>query len=152
MDILIHPWNESVEILKWILLINFYKMKKSTIILLASARKESDTLHIVDEIFSTNKTTCIDLLDKKIKKVAICGGSGSFLIKDAIAAKADIFISGDIKYHDFFLPEGKILVADAGHFETEQFTCGLIRDILINNFPNFAVHLSERSKNPIHYL
>lgn len=89
---------------------------------------------------------------RTIQKVALCGGSGAGLIKTAIAAGADIYITADVKYHDFFLAENKIIIADAGHFETEQFTCELIRDILINKFHNFAAHLSERIKNPIHYL
>ena len=92
------------------------------------------------------------LIGKKIKIVAICGGSGSFLIKDAIAAKADIFITGDIKYHDFFEAENKIIIADIGHFESEQFTKELLYTIITKKFPNFAVLISEKDTNPVHYL
>lgn len=92
------------------------------------------------------------ILDKPIRRVAICGGSGSFLIHDAIAAKADIFITGDIKYHDFFEAEGKIIITDIGHFESEQFTKELLYTIITKKFPNFAVLISERNTNPIHYL
>jgi len=91
-------------------------------------------------------------LNKVIKKVALCGGSGSFLLKQAIRKKADIFISSDFKYHEFFDAENKILIADAGHFETEQFTKELIFDILTKKFNNFACFLSKVHTNPINYL
>ncbi len=92
------------------------------------------------------------LLNKPIKKVALCGGSGSFLLKHAIKQKADIYISSDFKYHEFFDADNKILIADAGHFETEQFTKELIYDILIKKFNNFACFLSKVNTNPINYL
>ncbi len=89
---------------------------------------------------------------KSIKKVAVCGGSGSFLIGNAIAAGADIFITGDFKYHQFFDAEGKIIIADIGHFESEQYTIELIGDWLREKFPTFAVHLTEINTNPINYI
>ena len=92
------------------------------------------------------------LLDKPVKKVALCGGSGSFLLKHAIRQKADIYISSDFKYHEFFDADNKILIADAGHFETEQFTKDLIFDILTKKFNNFACFLSKVNTNPINYL
>lgn len=92
------------------------------------------------------------LLNKSIKKVALCGGSGSFLLKQAIKQKADIYISSDFKYHEFFDADNKILIADAGHFETEQFTKELIFDILTKKFNNFACFLSKVHTNPINYL
>lgn len=92
------------------------------------------------------------LSGKPIKKVAICGGSGSFLIQDAILAKADIFVTADVKYHDFFEAENKIIIADIGHFESEQFTKELIYTIITKKIPNFAVLISEKNTNPIHYL
>ncbi|MCP4552938.1 MAG: Nif3-like dinuclear metal center hexameric protein [Bacteroidetes bacterium] len=91
------------------------------------------------------------LLNKPIKKVAVCGGSGSFLISVAKAREADIFISGDIKYHDFFEAHNKLLIADIGHYESEQFTKELIHTILIKKFPNFALRISEINTNPIQY-
>jgi len=93
-----------------------------------------------------------NLLNKPVKKVALCGGSGSFLLKNAIRQKADIFISSDFKYHEFFDADNKILIADAGHFETEQFTKELIFDILTKKFNNFACFLSKVNTNPINYL
>ncbi len=92
------------------------------------------------------------LLQKKIQKIAICGGSGSFLIGAAKAAGADIFISGDIKYHEFFEAENQMLIADIGHYESEQFTKQLLVDYLSKKFPNFAVRISERNTNVVNYL
>ncbi len=89
---------------------------------------------------------------KKISKVAVCGGSGSFLIRDAMAAGADAFVTGDMKYHQFFEPEGRMLIADAGHFETEQFTKELIYSILNEKFPTFAHRISQINTNAVHYL
>lgn len=93
-----------------------------------------------------------DLLNKKVKRVAVCGGSGSFLLFDAIAAKADVFITADFKYHQFFDAENKIVIADIGHYESEQFTKQLLYDILSKKFANFALSLSEINTNPINYL
>ncbi len=92
------------------------------------------------------------LLNKHIQKVAVCGGAGSFLLKQAIAAGADIFISADFKYHEFFDAEGLIVVADIGHWESEQFTVGLLIDILQAKFPTFAVLKSVIKTNPVNYF
>ena len=92
------------------------------------------------------------LLDKPIKKVAVLGGSGAFAINAAIAKNADIFISADLKYHDYYKAEGKIILADIGHFESEQFTKNLLVEILTKKFTNFAIVLSNRITNPIYYL
>ncbi|MEW6468247.1 MAG: Nif3-like dinuclear metal center hexameric protein [Bacteroidota bacterium] len=92
------------------------------------------------------------LLGKKIRKVAVCGGAGSFLLKDAIASGADAYVSADFKYHEFFDADKRILVADIGHYESEQFTGALFYDLLKEKFPTFAVHLSKTNTNPINYL
>jgi dinuclear metal center YbgI/SA1388 family protein len=92
------------------------------------------------------------LLNKSIKKVAVLGGSGSFAIENALQAGADIYITSDIKYHEFFKAENKLLIADIGHYESEQFTKNLLVDILTKKFPNFAIILSEKNTNPIHYI
>ncbi|MBK6263814.1 Nif3-like dinuclear metal center hexameric protein [Marivirga sp. S37H4] len=91
------------------------------------------------------------LLNKKIKTVAVCGGSGSFLIKEAIAKKADVYISADIKYHEYFDADSKVLIADIGHYESEIFTNELFYEILRENFANIALHLGETVTNPIKY-
>ena len=90
-------------------------------------------------------------IGKKIKKVAVLAGSGSFAITKAKSANADAFITADLKYHDFFQAENKILLIDAGHYETEQFTKKLIHDNLIKKLPNFAIALSESITNPVNY-
>ncbi|TAF82937.1 MAG: Nif3-like dinuclear metal center hexameric protein [Sphingobacteriales bacterium] len=92
------------------------------------------------------------LLGKKIKTVALCGGSGSFLLGNAVGAGADIFISADFKYHEFFDADNKILIADIGHYESEQFTQELLIEIITKKFPTFAIRLTENNTNPIKYL
>ena len=84
--------------------------------------------------------------------MAVLGGSGSFAIEAAKKAGADVFISADFKYHDFFKAENSILLADIGHYESEQFTKNLIIDFLTKKITNFAIILSERRTNPIYYL
>ena len=84
--------------------------------------------------------------------MAVCGGSGSFLLKDAIKSGADAFVTADFKYHQFFDAEGKILVADIGHYESEQFTKELIYNDLKRKFTTFALRLSELNTNPINYF
>ena len=86
-----------------------------------------------------------------IQKVAVLGGSGSFAIEAAKKAKADAFITSDLKYHQFFSAEGKILLMDIGHYESEQFTKSLLADYLKKKIPNFAISLSEVITNPINY-
>jgi len=88
----------------------------------------------------------------KIKKVALCGGSGFFLLNAAKAAGADVFITSDVKYHEFFDAEDKILLADMGHFESEQFTVDLLIDELKKNFTTFAVLKGNTNTNPVKYL
>ena len=92
------------------------------------------------------------LLGRNVSRIAICGGSGSFLLEDAIRNKADAFVTADFKYHQFFDAEGKIVIADIGHYESEQFTTEIIIDYLNRNFSTFAVHLAETGTNPISYL
>jgi dinuclear metal center YbgI/SA1388 family protein len=92
------------------------------------------------------------LLNKKIERVAVLGGSGAFAIKAAKAAGADIFITADVKYHQFYEAEDKLIIADIGHYETEQFTKNLLVDYLTKKIPNFAIRLSESKTNPIKYL
>lgn len=86
-----------------------------------------------------------------IKRVAVCGGSGGFLLKDAIRSGADVFVTADYKYHEFFDADGKILIADVGHFESEQFTQELLLEIIQKKFPTFAVRLTGIDTNPINY-
>jgi dinuclear metal center YbgI/SA1388 family protein len=92
------------------------------------------------------------LLDRPVKKVAVCGGSGSFLLSKAIQAKSDVFITADFKYHEFFDAENAITIADIGHYESEIFTKDLLKEVLIRNFPTFAINFSKTVTNPISYF
>ena len=92
------------------------------------------------------------LSGKMVQKIAICGGSGSFLLKEAISAGADFFITADFKYHQFFDAENRIVIADIGHYESEQYTPELLKEILNKKFANFAFFLSNLSTNPVKYF
>ncbi len=92
-----------------------------------------------------------DFLNKKISRVAVLGGSGAFAISHAKQAGADILITSDIKYHEFYQAEGQLIIADIGHYETEQFTKNLLVEYLTKKLPNFAISLSESITNPIKY-
>ncbi|MHA4843471.1 Nif3-like dinuclear metal center hexameric protein [Flavitalea antarctica] len=90
--------------------------------------------------------------DKAVNVVALCGGSGSFLINKALAAKADVYLTGDIKYHEFFDANDRMMICDIGHFESEQYTIDLLYDILREKFTNFAVLKTKVKTNPVHYF
>jgi len=109
-------------------------------------------LQKVKETFHCSVIKHTQLLGKPIRKVAVCGGSGSSYLSKAIAQKADVFISGDFKYHQFFDAEQQIIIADIGHFESEQFTKEVFYELLTKKFPKFAVHLSALNTNPVSYL
>ena len=91
------------------------------------------------------------ILDKKIQKIAVCGGSGGFLLPHAIRNGADIFITSDYKYHEFFDADGKIIIADIGHYESEQYTIELLHGLITKKFSNFASHCTKISTNPVFY-
>lgn len=91
------------------------------------------------------------LLNKPIERIAVCGGAGGFLLQEAKRSGADIFVTADYKYHEFFDAEDQIVIADVGHFESEQFTQELLLDIITKKFVNFAVLLTEIDTNPIKY-
>ncbi len=92
------------------------------------------------------------LLGRPIKTVALCGGAGSFLLPAAIARRADVYITGDFKYHEFFDADGHLVVADIGHFESEQFTIDLLHEIISEKFTTFAPLKTGVNTNPVHYL
>lgn len=91
------------------------------------------------------------LLNKKIEKVSICGGSGSFLLSAAKQVNADVFITADFKYHEFFEADGDIMIIDIGHYESERFTINLLYELITKNFSNFAAHCTKVNTNPIKY-
>lgn len=113
---------------------------------------ETDFLAYVKERMETPCVRHTKLIGLPIKKVALCGGSGSFLIHAAIEAGADAYITGDVKYHEFFDADGKLVLLDIGHFESEQFTVPLLAQIITRKFRNFAAYCTERITNPVHYF
>ena len=119
---------------------------------LKNPMSENDFLRLVQERMDASGIRHSKLLNKNIEKVAVLGGSGAYAIKAAKAAGADIFITADVKYHQFYEAEAKLVIADIGHFETEQFTKNLLVDYLTKKIPNFAIRLSDSKTNPIKYL
>jgi dinuclear metal center YbgI/SA1388 family protein len=119
---------------------------------LEHAMSEADFLQFVKYKMNASVIRHTNLRGKSVKNVAVCGGSGSFLLKHAIATGADVFITADFKYHEFFDAEEKIVIADIGHFESEQFTQNLLVEFITKKFTNFAVRLTEVNTNPIKYL
>jgi len=113
---------------------------------------EYDFLNALKTVFNTGCVKYSSLLDRPVKKVALCGGSGSFLLSKAIASGADVFVTADLKYNHYFDAEGKLIIADIGHYESEQFTKELFYELLMKKFPKFALRLSEVNTNPINYL
>ncbi len=123
--------------------------------MLGELEEEADAesyLRKVKEQMKAGVVRYTPLHKKKVKKIAVCGGSGSFLLNHAISAGADVFITSDFKYHQFFDAENKIIIADIGHYESEQFTKQLLLDVLREKFPTFALVLTEVNTNPINYL
>ena len=118
---------------------------------LAEPMAEATFLAHVKDAMQAGVVRHTKFLGKPISRVAICGGSGSFLLQDAIMAGADVFVTADFKYHQFFDAEEKIVIADIGHFESEQFTVDLLCEIISDYFPNFAPNSSKRASNPINY-
>ena len=124
---------------------------------------ETDTLHadgiaaddlvlMLRERFQAECVQCIQLLRRPIRKVALCGGAGSFLLDAAIAAGADAFITGEMHYHEFFGHEQEIQICVIGHYQSEQFTSEIFRSIITEKCPGVKCEISEINTNPIIYL
>ncbi len=109
-------------------------------------------LNFVKKTFQCGTVRYTQPVKSMVKTVAVCGGSGSFLLRDAIRAKADVFITGDFKYHEFFDAENHLVIADIGHFESEQYTSEWLVAQMKKKFTNFAVRLTSVNTNPINYL
>jgi len=120
--------------------------------LLKEPMGEEPFMGLLKERFNASIIRHSRLLGKPVMKVAVCGGGGSFLLGRARAVGADVFVTADMKYHQFSEAEGEIVVMDIGHFESEQFTRGLFYDLLIKKFPKFAIRLSGSEENPIKYF
>lgn len=147
----VHPYDEVAY--------DIYKLENTSSStgagIIGELEVESDELEFLKNLKEIVGTGCIkhtNLRNKEIRKVAICGGSGAFLIKQAKQSKADIYITGDIKYHEFFDAESKMIIADIGHYESEFFIKELLISYIKEKFPTFAVQNSEIRTNPINYL
>ena len=114
--------------------------------------EETDFLQLVANTLCTPCLRHSALTGRKIQKVALCGGSGSSFFADALRQNADAYLTADVKYHDFFLPEGNTLLVDGGHFETEQFTKELIYEVITKKIPNFAAEIAETRTNAVFYF
>ncbi len=119
---------------------------------LESTVDEKTFLDSLKEVFSTGVIRHSKLLGKKVQRVAVCGGSGSFLIQKAIKSGVQFLVTGDMKYHQFFDAEDKIVIADIGHYESEKFTTEIFYDLITKKFPKFAVRFSDTNTNPINYF
>jgi len=113
---------------------------------------EKELLGSLQSIFNCKAIKHTSFLNKPVNKIAVCGGAGFFLLANAIDSKADVYITSDIKYHEFFDADKRILLADIGHYESEQFTIELLTDFLQRKFSNFAVQKTENITNPVHYF
>ena len=131
---------------------NFHEVGSGMIGSLDEEMDAIDFLNSVKEKLKIKVIRHTALINKKIKRVAVCGGAGSFLLPNAIMAGADVFITADFKYHEFFDADEKIIVADVGHYESEQFTQELLFNLITKKFPSFVLLLTEQNTNPINYL
>lgn len=113
--------------------------------------EESAFLQYLKEKMDLKVVKHTALLGKPIENVAVCGGSGSFLLQRAIEQNADVFVTSDFKYHEFFDAENKIIIADIGHYESERFTFEYLKSLIIQNFSIFAVHSTSVNTNPVLY-
>lgn len=120
--------------------------------ILPEAMDESAFLHRVKNALRANCVRHTALRGRAIHRVAVCGGSGSFLLQEALRAGADAFVTADFKYHEFFDAEGRLVIADIGHYESEQFTIELLFELIREKFPTFALHCTELNTNPVFYL
>ena len=145
-----HPYEEvAYDVIK---LENYYQAVGAGVIgELKDPLPEEQFLRLLKQKFNVPLIRHTPLCGKPVKRVAMCGGAGSFLISKALAAGADFYITADVKYHEFFDANGKTVIADIGHYESEQFTIDLLHQILAEKFPTFAVLKSGTVTNPVNY-
>lgn len=147
----VHPYEEpAYDVIN---LANKYQGVGSGIVgELPSTTTETEFLYHLKKLFNLSVIRHTTLLNKQVKRVALCGGAGSFLISSALEAGADIFVTADLKYHEFFDANGRMVIADIGHYESEQFTMDLLVEILEQKFLNFAVLKTKVQTNPVKYF
>lgn len=166
IEVIFEKWNQSA-ILKALFESHPYEEAAYDIIPLSNAHAEFGAgmigeleyptdvdyfLEVLAEQFNTNGIRHTAKNNTPVKRIAVCGGSGSFLLKAAKSAKADVFVTADFKYHQFFEAENEILIADIGHYESEQFTSEILYDVIAKKIPNFAGSISQVNTNPIKYF
>ena len=147
----VHPYEEPVY--DFYALENTWKQAGSGVV--GELLCEEDELFFLQRVKEILKTDCIrhsPLMGKKVREIAICGGSGAFMLPEAMAYGADVFLTGEAKYNDFYEVEDKILLAVAGHYETELCTKDIFFDVISEKFPTFAVQMSNTNANPVKYL
>ncbi|MGA1544171.1 MAG: Nif3-like dinuclear metal center hexameric protein [Saprospiraceae bacterium] len=123
--------------------------------IIGNLREPMKTNIFLDFLYQEMQTPLIrhtSIVKEWIGRVAICGGSGSFLFPQALKKGADIFVTSDYKYHQFFDADNEIIIADIGHYESEQFTIELLHEILSRKFNNFAVYSTKINTNPVQYF
>ena len=116
------------------------------------AEDELEFLERVKALFGIRCMSHNQLRGRKIRRVALCGGAGGFLLSDAIAQGADVFLTGEMRYHDYFGHEGELLIAEMGHYESEQYTIDLLAEVLHRQFPELKIVRTSLNTNPINYL
>jgi putative NIF3 family GTP cyclohydrolase 1 type 2 len=114
--------------------------------------EELEFLHFLKRQMQTACVKHTALRGKPVQRVALCGGAGGFLLPAAIRAQADVFITADYKYHEFFDADGHLMITDIGHFESEQFTIPLLKELISDKFSNFAVYETVHNTNPVSYI
>ncbi|HEX7845367.1 MAG TPA: Nif3-like dinuclear metal center hexameric protein [Chitinophagaceae bacterium] len=145
-----HPYEEVAHDI--VPLTNKYDLIGSGVIGdLQEVMPERAVLALLKKVFGLQVIRHTAFIERPIKKVALCGGAGSFLVSKALATGADIYITADMKYHEFFDANGRMMIADIGHYESEQFTIDLLQEILAQKFPTFAVLKTAVRTNPVHY-
>ncbi len=117
-----------------------------------SEMEETEFLNLVKEKFNLKVIRHSALRGKTVKRVGVLGGSGASGIKAALSKKCDAYLTGDVKYHDFFTAENKILICDIGHYESEQFVTQQLFNLLSEKFPKFAISKTEENTNPVNYF
>ncbi|NJM14173.1 MAG: Nif3-like dinuclear metal center hexameric protein [Bacteroidales bacterium] len=147
----VHPY-EEVAYDAYPLLNTFDQAGTGALGSLEPAESETSFLEKIKLTFNAKCVRHTRLLNKPVKKVALCGGSGSQFLSNALKAHADIYISSDFKYHQFFDADNKLIIADIGHYESEQHSVEIIYDLLTKKITNFAVHFSSVNTNPINYF
>jgi dinuclear metal center YbgI/SA1388 family protein len=146
-----HPYEEvAYDIIK--LENKFSSIGSGVVGELGQSMDENAFLKLLKEKFKLQVIKHTQLQGKQVTRIAVCGGAGSFLISSALATGADIYITSDIKYHEFFDANDKMVIADIGHYESEQFTINLLQEFLEQKFPTFAVLKTEVNTNPVRYF